>query len=1281
MRGKEREDLGLDDDLIAFSIIAVDGAVIGGLRLYRTTESNGASMGSVGSRLRYEAKFIEEIVGVLKGKLAGKRLRVADHLELDKNMQNLKKKLEYLRGQENDINVEIKRAVSKPWKRPKKEVEVWLRDVQRLKDEVERLENEVVGEIKVFSRSLLGKHILEKLQEVTVLQEKGRVFNDLVIDELPTGRLLIPPTKDFVDSTKARNKENVWECLMNEDFRRIGVYGMGGVGKTTIMKHIHNLLLQEKGKFDSVFWVTVSKAFNITMLQTDISKVLNLNLSDVEDETIRASQLYAVLSRPKRYVLILDDLWEAFSLESVGIPEPTRSNGCKLVLTTRSLEVCRRMECKAVKVELLTEQEALTLFLNKAVGHDTMLAPEVEEIATEVAKECACLPLAIVTVAASMRGLNGKRDWRNALNELISSTKDASDGESEVFQQLKFSYSRLGNTVLQDCFLYCSLYPEDHDIPVKELIEYWIAEGFIADLNSVEAKFDKGHAILCKLTSTSLLERFTNGYHDYVRVHDLIRDMALRITQGSPRFLVKSGMDLDSVPYDEWSEDLERVSLMHNCIEELPMTPDCPRLTTLFLRRNRLSKIPDSFFTYIRGLKVLDLSYNMIKSLPESISNLENLHAIVLVECHNIECVPSLEKMKALKVFILTYSQIKEAPKGIEELVNLRKLDLSYNLRLETFPISMLHRLSKLQCLQFEGTPVEVLAKDLVCLRQLKVVVIRLHNIPELTGYVTSQRFQGLEKYCLSVGRCISLFEEGKGVCVNIDSEPYRSGLDHLVLPNNITSLMLWGCHDLISLSAIPWLKDARHVGIFRVSGCDGLESIFSLSSFSEDRQISLRTVESFDLSHLPSCRVLFDGIMPLHNISFNLKRLTFRRCDSVKNIFPAQLLHNFPNLEVLAVERCENVEDIIVGDEEMGDSNTTTLPRLRQLYLLSLPRLTSIYAGIMVCESVEVIRVWKCPMVRRLPLSLHMNNEQATAPPALEYILGEDKWWESLRWDDPLSKTILEPFFQKKVLGVKSPPKNDDDKGEQKAAKTVCALYESREFTFLEFFYNYQSDFQSPHIQKRFAQIGPIKIEVKDKTMTVTGKVDPVRVEATLRKHYHSEIFSGIIFGMKASPENRASRSSWTLLPGVELIAMDKKGKELTLTGDIDPVFVVTALRKFCQTEIICHTEIISVGPAEYPRRRKTSLRLFKIGYIMTEFGWRICTNSHSIMTEPSVFHSSKVDARAVEQPEKSPLTATKLVKRVEPNLAQNEKKTVDGGELKRRLCEQLVERTKLWR
>ncbi|XWS61232.1 hypothetical protein CRYUN_Cryun07bG0108200 [Craigia yunnanensis] len=51
--------------------------------------------------------------------------------------------------------------------------------------------------------------------------------------------------------------------------------------------------------------------------------------------------------------------------------------------------------------------------------------------------------------------------------------------------------------------------------------------------------------------------------------------------------------------------------------------------------------------------------------------------------------------------------------------------------------------------------------------------------------------------------------------------------------------------------------------------------------------------------------------------------------------------------------------------------------------------------------------------------------------------------------------------------------------------------------------------------------------------------------------------------------------------LSGVDSVSMDKDQK-LTVTGDIDPVVAARKLRK------LCHTEIVSVGPAKEPEKKK---------------------------------------------------------------------------------------------
>ena len=83
-------------------------------------------------------------------------------------------------------------------------------------------------------------------------------------------------------------------------------------------------------------------------------------------------------------------MWENFSLEEVGIPEPTASNGSKLVLTPRSLDVCRHMDCPEV--------DAWALFLNK-VGRSLTSFAVLVSVARSVAEHSAGLPLAIIMVA------------------------------------------------------------------------------------------------------------------------------------------------------------------------------------------------------------------------------------------------------------------------------------------------------------------------------------------------------------------------------------------------------------------------------------------------------------------------------------------------------------------------------------------------------------------------------------------------------------------------------------------------------------------------------------------------------------------------------------------------------------------------------------------------------------------------------------------------------------------------------------------------------------------
>ncbi|KAK8312486.1 hypothetical protein V6Z11_D01G044100 [Gossypium hirsutum] len=618
---------------------------------------------------------------------------IEHHRKLEDRMNDLLAKQRQLNAMKRDVELRIEAELR--WGRLlRKEVENWLLEVQTVNGKVQEVDKRKQN-VSCFSRGRLGKQVSQTVEEVKEIIDQGRFTGALVIDDPSTAG--VPFQLEHLEG-ETEVIEDIWKHLMSDEIGMVGVCGMGGIGKTTIMKHIHDQLLEEtksKPLFEKIIWVTVSQDFNITRLQQDIADAMNIK--DLpESEEKRAAVLRNKL-RQIRYVLILDDVWEGFVLEKVGIPEPISSNRSKLVLTSRLKEFCKSIGChEIVQVPLLSFDESMNLFLVHT-GHEVLKVPSLEKILGDIVRECDRLPLAIKVIASSMKGIYDVVEWRNALTELRNHVTSVKGTDKEIYGRLKFSFDRLKDLNIQNCFLYCSLYPEDYRIPRMELIEYWIDERFL-EMGSRQQLHDRGHTILNRLINNCLLEKAG----DDVKMHDVMRDMALYIKQ--LHFIVKAGTGLEELPSNsEWKKDVERASFMMNKVSEIPLSlsPNCGNLSTLLLKMNvSLKRISESFFQQLHSLSILDLSYTGIKQLPNSVSNLETLNALVLRGCCNLRYVPSLEKLKALRKLDLRDTAIKEVPKGLEMLVNLTYLDLSTE-SLKEFPMAILPQLSCLQYLIF----------------------------------------------------------------------------------------------------------------------------------------------------------------------------------------------------------------------------------------------------------------------------------------------------------------------------------------------------------------------------------------------------------------------------------------------------------------------------------------------------------------------------------------------------------------------------------------------------
>uniref|UniRef100_A0A803MQS1 NB-ARC domain-containing protein n=1 Tax=Chenopodium quinoa TaxID=63459 RepID=A0A803MQS1_CHEQI len=228
--------------------------------------------------------------------------------------------------------------------------------------------------------------------------------------------------------------------------------------------------------------------------KVEVSLSLNtkLDLGGDRDETRRAAKIHSFLSRNDKCVLILDDLWDEFRYEDVGIPRR-----CKLIAISRSRDVCRMLHCrKFVLVEPLSEEESWELF-HQIIGGEYLDSKQESHFRKLVYDKCSGLPLAIAGLARCFRKMvDGNRSSRREVLESAKFPFTRQDYLEDAFSRLRFSYEKLNNITLQRCFLYPALYPKGFDIRREELIRLWMGEKLIDNVSSLQARYDMGHSIL-----------------------------------------------------------------------------------------------------------------------------------------------------------------------------------------------------------------------------------------------------------------------------------------------------------------------------------------------------------------------------------------------------------------------------------------------------------------------------------------------------------------------------------------------------------------------------------------------------------------------------------------------------------------------------------------------------------------------------------------------------------------------------------------------------------------
>ncbi|OEL14553.1 putative disease resistance protein [Dichanthelium oligosanthes] len=652
--------------------------------------------------------MVDLVAGAL-GMLPSKLLELLNHeYKLQKGLgaeiQSLSRELE-------SVHAALLKVAAVPWDQLDEQIKLWAREVREASYDMDdvldsflvrvegcddhvhqsRLKSALKKMGRVFKkgkarRGIAGaiEDIKKQLQEVADRRARYKV-DEIVAKPAPKSSIdprleaMYKEVKQLIGIDKSMGElismltpsQEGDDVSDNKIMKMVSVVGVGGLGKTTLAKASYDKL---RSQYDCGAFVSVGRNPDLVNVFKDILFDLDKNKYQNIHNTGRG--IYQLIHelreflRNKRYFIVIDDIWEPQSWETIKLAFVENNRGNRIIATSRKFDVAIEA-VEVYKLQPLSYDNSKRLFYTRIFGDaEKRLPNHLDDTANIILRKCDGIPLAIITMGSLLVG-KPVGEWSELCSALGFGHVDNRHVENTM-RILSLSYYDLPSH-LRTCLLYLSAFPEDYIIDKNSLIWKWIAEGFVHEKQG-KWLFEVGEGYFNDLINRSMIQAVEDRWDGIVhgcRVHDMILDL-IRSLSGEENFFAILDNSEDTLS----RSNVRRLSNQNSTLQHI----------TTHANRMEMPQVRSYIVWCDINQPVPNLSFKLLRVL--ALENCQHME-----DCH-LENLGDLLHLRYLK---LTGPGISGLPKQIGNLKFLQTLDVG-KVALEELPSSIV-LLPQLVCL------------------------------------------------------------------------------------------------------------------------------------------------------------------------------------------------------------------------------------------------------------------------------------------------------------------------------------------------------------------------------------------------------------------------------------------------------------------------------------------------------------------------------------------------------------------------------------------------------